>query len=252
MDIIMIIIAMDLKRVLKDIGLGDLEAKIYLVLLESSKLSISEISRKSGIKRPTCYHYIELLLEKDYIKKIPTGKRMLYLAEDPKKILIDLKSKLHDFEQNLDELREKYVENSQKTKIIFYEGKKSIKKIYQDSFKSIGDIYSIFPPEAFLKHFTLDEYEKFELDISDHKFRIKDLVLTDSRFKDISKIKKRVKVDNKYTKKLPASFNSEVDVLIFGNKVALISLKDLSATVIENSSITDLFKNIHDFMWRVV
>ncbi|MDO8576601.1 MAG: hypothetical protein Q7R90_04800 [bacterium] len=41
-----------------------------------------------------------------------------------------------------------------------------------------------------------------------------------------------------------------MDVLISSDKVALISLRDLSAIVIENKDIAELFRNMHSFMWK--
>ena len=58
--------------------------------------------------------------------------------------------------------------------------------------------------------------------------------------------------ENKSDKKLPDWFTSNVDVLIFKDKVALISLSDLSAIVIENKDIADLFVHMHQYMWKTL
>ena len=41
------------ERYLKDIGLGDKEAAVYIALLSFDKALISDISQKAKVKRPT-------------------------------------------------------------------------------------------------------------------------------------------------------------------------------------------------------
>jgi hypothetical protein len=140
--------------------------------------------------------------------------------------------------------------STNKPKVVFYEGKRELKNIYEDLFKTIGDIFSIFPPAAFFENFTEQEYNEFDSSISQYAIKSKDLIVGDKFFKTADRIRKKNGMDNKLTKKLPESFKSNVDVLVYGNKVALISLRDLSAIVVESKDIAELFKSLHATIWR--
>ncbi len=241
----------NLKKVLVDVGLHQLEAKIYLVLLNTARMTVSDIARSSNIKRPTCYQYIDSLLIKGFILKVPIGRRIFYTAVAPTKVLQEVKKRYSKFEKSVQYLEKQYEENIQKPKVIFYEGKNNIKNIYKETFESVGDIKSIFPAQEFFKNFTVEEYHEFDKLIGGYKFKSKDLMMDDNYFKVVNNIRRKNGLDNKITKKLPTSFQNKVDVLIYENKVALISLGDLSAVVIEHKNIAELFNSMHNTLWNV-
>lgn len=235
---------------LTDFGLNEIEAKIYGCLLDNQKMTISEISRSIDSKRTTCYQYLDNLLTKGFIIRIPIGKKMLYGAVDPRKVLQEYKKRFVNFEKNVEEMSQKYDTLVNKPKLIFYEGKRELKNIYEDLFKSVGDIYSIFPTDEFLKNFSLEEYDEYDKIINEHKFSSRDLIIDGKNYSKIDEVRRKNATDNKYTKKLPSAFKSNVDVLIYNNKVALISLRDMSAIVIENHDINEFFKSMHTFIWK--
>jgi sugar-specific transcriptional regulator TrmB len=237
-------------KVLQEAGFNEIEAAIYSVLLKSQKMTISEIARAAGVKRPTCYQYLDALLSKDFVVRIPIGKRMFYGAASPKKILASAKKRFSIFEAAVEEMSKQHETSTNKPKVVFYEGKRELKNIYEDLFKTIGDIFSIFPPAAFFENFTEQEYNEFDSSISQYAIKSKDLIVGDKFFKTADRIRKKNGMDNKLTKKLPESFKSNVDVLVYGNKVALISLRDLSAIVVESKDIAELFKSLHATIWR--
>lgn len=237
-------------KTLQEVGLSEVEAVIYLSLLKSSKMTISEIARSTGRKRTTCYQYLDQLLSKDFIVRVPVGKRTYYSAVSPKKVLAAARKRYATFEETVEELEKQYDEATHKPQVEFYEGKREIKNIYEDLFKTIGDNYSIFPPAAFFENFTEQEFYEYESLVSQYSFKSRDLIVGDKFYHKVEQLKKKSGTENKIAKKLPESFKSNVDVLIYGNKVALISLRDLSALVIENKDIADLFKNLHNHIWK--
>jgi sugar-specific transcriptional regulator TrmB len=215
-------------------------------------MTVSDISRETGVKRATCYEYLDFLLTKDFIIRMPVGKRMFYAALEARKILGEFKKKAAHFEEKVAEMEQIHSTAVQKPNVVFYEGKREIKNIYQDLFKTIGDVRSIFPASSFFENFTAQDYEEFDKAISSHALKSRDLFVADKFYKRIKEIRDRNGSANKADKKLPVWFRSNVDVLIFSDKVALISLRDLSATVIQNEDIAELFRNMHDFMWKSV
>ncbi len=239
-------------RALEEMGLPEKAAQIYIALLGKQKMTISEIARDSRIKRATCYEYLDLLLNKDFISRIPVGKRMFYAALEPKKILNDFKKKTHHLEQRINEMSVFHDAAVHKPRIVFYEGKRELKNIYADIFKTVADVYSIFPPATFFENFTVEDYDDWDKEITSYTLKSRDLFIADKHYKKIKEIRDKNGSENKMDKKLPPWFSSNVDVLIYADKVALISLRDLSAIVIENKDIADLFKNMHTFLWKSV
>lgn len=240
----------DFTETLEAAGLSETEAIIYTTLLGSARMTLSEIARTSGVKRATCYQYIDLLLSKDFVVRVPIKKRMFYSAANPKKILAIAKKKYATLEAAVAEMSKQHDRSTNKPKVLFYEGKREIKHIYEDLFQTVGDAYSIFPPSAFFENFTEQEYNEFDAAITQHAFKSKDLIIGDQYFKRIRSIREGHPSADKLTKKLPESFKSNVDVLIHNDKVALISLHDLSALIIESKDIAELFKSMHSSIWK--
>ena len=235
---------------LEHIGLPDKAARIYLALLRHPRLSVAEISRETGIKRPTCYEYLDTLIARDFVIRVPIGRRTLFSPVEPKKVLANQRRRTAAFELCVGQMARVHDAAIHKPKVAFYQGKREIKGIYEDVFRTVGDAYSIFPAEAFFESFTTQDYDEFDKELSVHALTSRDLMVHDRYFKRICEIRKKNGGDRKHTKRLPPDFKSNVDVVIYSQKVALISLKDLSALVIENSDIAELFKNIHNFLWK--
>lgn len=239
-------------QVLQEIGLPEKAAAIYLTLLHKRRMTVAELARESGIKRATCYEYIDYLLVKGFVLREPVGKRIFYSAVKVQKILANFKKKTALLEASVQEMAQIQDEASNAPRVVFYEGKREIKNIYEDLFKTVGDVYSIFPAERFFENFTEDDYDEFDKSVGAHALKSKDLFVADKYYKKIKEIRSKNGSAGKLDKKLPPSFKSNVDVVIYSDKVALISLRDLSAVVIENRDIADLLKNMHEFIWKAL
>lgn len=237
-------------HVLQNIGLPEKEASIYVTLLGQQRMTITELARTSGLKRPTCYEHLDQLLLKGFVRRIPVGKRMLYSAVEPRKILADFKKKTSILEESVREMTEIYENATNKPKITYFEGKREIRNIYEDLFKTVGDARSIFPAGVFFENFSEEDYDEFDRQIGSYALKSKDLLVADRFYKRIKEIRAKNGDANKSDKKLPPWFTCNVDVLIYSDKVALISLRDLSAIVIENRDIASLFKNLHEMAWK--
>lgn len=235
---------------LEAIGIEKKAASLYATLLSNKRLGVAELARQADVKRATCYEHLEVLLKNNFVMRVPVGKRMYYAAVHPKKVLATYKRKAHEFETKLEAMVTLHEEAVNKPRVTFFEGKQELNNIYENLFRSMGDSYSIFPPDAFFSNFTEDEYLNFDKTNSAHAMKTKDLFVSSKHTKRLRELRTNKGFDNKSDKELPEWFTTNVDVLVFSDTVALISLRDLSAIVIENKDIAELFKNIHTFMWK--
>lgn len=236
--------------ILQDIGLTEKEAAIYMALLSKRRLSVAELARESNVKRATCYEHLDALSKRGFVRREPVGKRTFYSAVDPQRILSDFKKRAAILEAGVKEMAQIQDEAMDKPRVTFFEGKTEIRRIYEEMFQTVGDTRSIFPPKAFFESFSAQEYDEFDKMITAHVFRSKDLFVNDHFYKRIKEIRAKNGGTAKSDKRLPSWFTCNVDVLIYSKKVALISLRDLSAIVIENADVAELFKNLHEMAWR--
>lgn len=180
--------------------------------------------------------------------KVPQGKRIFYLAENPEKITNDLREKLVKLEKAVPELSVLYQNPPQKAKVRFYEGREEIKKIYWEAAMSGKDFICCFSYRSYLRLVTKKENDEFFKLIEKKKIKTKDLVEDSKESREYAKHKTSKNIGQ--TKFLPKNFKLKTDFFVYGNKVVMISFSSLTATVIEDQGIADTQRNFLKFMWK--
>src|ERR1700734_1251596 len=79
---------------LKQLDLSDVEAKLYLTLLQTGPASVRDLAQTIDIKRTTAYFYIDQLVEKGLIMKLVKGSKKLVAANEPENLKILVEDKL--------------------------------------------------------------------------------------------------------------------------------------------------------------
>ncbi len=238
----------DIENILEWIGLSKNEAKIYITVLNIGKSGVTEISKKSNIKRTTIYSYINPLLEKSYLKRSIHGKRTFFIAESPKRLLEIFEAKKTDFLKKLPFLEEIYNNNAPKPKVELYEWKKQVKDAYRRMETSWVKVFSFFSPEKFNAIVWEEFEEELESISSKHGTTAKTLLKNDPFWK--RHIKNPHTWNN--SKLLPQDFDLEVDINIVKDTVILISFDPLQAIFIKNKFFADFFKNLHNYFWKIL
>lgn len=236
----------DIARNLIEAGFEPKEVEIYLAVLSLGKATVTDIARKSGVKRTTVYEYLDDLVRKNLVHKTSQGKRIMYLAENPEKIgkLLDYRKK--HFEKILPDLKSVFARSSHKPQIRFYEGIEGMRAIYDEMTKTSQTIYGAFAADKYFSVFNEKDNKKFFENIRESGGQIKDLI------EDTPAGRKHAKSDNYkdigHPKILPEDFKLSVDIMIAGDKVAMISLVNLIGIVIENPEIAELQRNFIKFI----
>ncbi|MDP2837949.1 MAG: helix-turn-helix domain-containing protein, partial [Candidatus Moranbacteria bacterium] len=107
---------------LKNLGLTDKEARIYLALLQVGPATPYQIAKKAQIKRPTAYVIAEELVEKGLIVHIPGESPRRYIARTPDSFFEDAENKLSQAKHILPELRSLQKGVEEKPSILYFEG----------------------------------------------------------------------------------------------------------------------------------
>ncbi|MFA5871817.1 MAG: helix-turn-helix domain-containing protein [Parcubacteria group bacterium] len=233
---------------LKEAGFEEKEAEIYLAVLELGKATVSDISRKAGIKRTTIYEYLEKLLNESLIHKTVKGKRVYYAAENPDKLVNILEKRKRKISSILPQLQGIFDVSRHIPQVRFYEGIEGMRTIYDEMTKTSQTIYGVFSADKYFSVFNKDDNERFFQNIREHGGQIKDVIENSPVGKKHAKSKYYEGIGT--PKILPKDFRLSVDLMVAGNKVAMLSLVNLAGVIIENSEIADLQRNFIKFMRR--
>ena len=99
---------MQILNILKQLGLSEKKARIYLALLELGGGSVIDIAKKTKIKRTTVYNILPELMDEGLIIKTKRHSQTFYLAEDPENLKDSLQSKLELVDQAIPQLTNIY------------------------------------------------------------------------------------------------------------------------------------------------
>lgn len=116
---------------LKNLGLSEKEAKIYLALLQLGPSTPYQIANKAEIKRPTAYVIAEELVEKGLIVHVPGEDKKRYIARTPDAFIEEQGEKLRAARAILPELRSFQKGTVEKPSIMYYEGAEGVRQAYE-------------------------------------------------------------------------------------------------------------------------
>lgn len=130
---------------LKEIGLSDSEAKIYLALLKLGEATVSEISQSSGLHRTNIYDSLEKLKEKGLVSYLSRENRQFLRATDPENLITYLKEREESAKEIIPELKEMQSRISEKITVEILKGKEGMKAALKDILQKKEEVigYSI-------------------------------------------------------------------------------------------------------------
>jgi len=239
---------MEIHEILAQIGLDKLETDVYLATLELGESTVLPIAKKAGIKRTYCYDILAELQQKNLVTYFEKNGRRRYIAEDPARISQMMLERLKEFNALLPELKSIQNSSTVKPKIRFYEGKEGVISVYENFFLNAKEIFALASPNHIYKYIG-DYFGEYSAKILAKKVKVRELVTPDgasaSYLASFQKPFQEARV-------LPKSVKLSTDMVIFDNKLAMISYaNEIHAVVIESSSIVEAQKTLFELIWEI-
>jgi len=237
---------------LKEFGLSEKEAKIYLASLELGESTATDISIKSNLPRTLVYDILERLIEQGLVSySIKSGKKN-FVAVHPNEFLSIIREKETAISSIMPDLEELYKkEGTKRPKVEIYEGVEGMKSVMNDilnsgvkeffGYGSSRSSYEIIP--AFM-----DEW---------HKKRIKQKLIMKIIYNKSKRAKekvKNIKSSLKLTKYrfMPIDLESPTATVIYADKVVLQSwIKEPFAVMIKSKEMADNQKRYFEELWKL-
>lgn len=234
------------EQALQSIGLTEKETKIYLSSLELGQDSVTHIAKKSGIKRPTVYLILESLQARGLINTLTKGKKTLYGAEEPQKLLSVVAEKQRALQTVLPFLEALNNRRTTKPKVRFYEGKEGILRIYEEMFEtkemrfwgSVEEVQKYFP--EIVQWFEQLSYK--------NKPKIFDILPDTPANRAYARRVVRAGCQIRF---FPPSATLKIDSMLAGNKLSLNAFfPEPHGLIIESEAITQSFKALWELAWQ--
>jgi len=241
---------------LKDLGLSEKEAKVYLATLELGSSSVQRIARKAGVNRATTYVMIESLIKQGLLSSFEQGKKRFFAATHPSQLLRLIKQK----ELATQELRENLEKDllpqllsihniaGDKPKVRFFEGKAGLQAIRDDFLRTTDrQIEAIYPWEGYTKVFTEKETQEYRQQRKKKNIFVK-AIYTSTENKRLPSPVEHSEAKYVQFKKFPIF----ADITLYNNKIAIVSFSKTMpiGIIIEDKQITETFRSLFNLAWQ--
>ncbi len=239
---------------LKNIGLSDKEAKVYLAMLELGPASVLEIAAKAGVNRPTAYVQIESLKKMGLTSSHTKDRKQLFIAESPSQLehILDIRNKELDQQKTelksiLPELGAMFNLGDEKPLVRYFEGKEGLLRMQEEFLKTkITEILGIFSADAVYELFPdhKDTYTSRRI----KKKILSKVIYTSKKGHILAETDAESLRKSKYLP--PEKMPFTADITIFGNNIAISSLKGkIGGAIITNTEVANSFKTLFQLVW---
>lgn len=256
---------MELIKQIQELGLTEIESKIYLAVLNLKETTVLEVARNTGIKRATVHFNIENLINKGLVNQIKiNNKRMITPAElDSISTLLDKKKQEIEkiesgFEDLLLNLKKTYIESDNQTVdsnqgIIskYFEGKEAVKVIYDEAFSS-SELKTIVNLNLIARIFP-ENFEKITESLKNGVLvKVQEIVehsdISDEAVKTFSQLG-----DYEYRYLSNEIHFKNMDIMIYSGKVAIIDVSNqISGIVIEGKGFSNFALSLFALYWSMI
>jgi sugar-specific transcriptional regulator TrmB len=236
------------EKYLKEIGLSEKEAEVYLYLLQGDSFSILDISKKTKINRTTIYPVIKSLAEKGLVSETTTNAKTHYQAESPdrletyierQKILLDENSK--KIKDIIPQLKSTQREMGERPVVKYFEGKEGIISVNEDLFSNPVEgekAYFIYPKDLILESFKDGETKNFKQARIKNKIHGQAIYTYEKGEIPSDETSDRVRIDG-------SKYPIKSDITIYKDKVRIATLgKKLGGIYIQSTDLAETLKNL--------
>jgi sugar-specific transcriptional regulator TrmB len=234
---------------LKNAGLSENEAKVYLAALELGETSVYRLAKKSLVKRTTTYLAVETLKEKGLMNSYTSNNVAVCFAENPKKLAEMLEDKKKALDKVMPELLAFTNLIDKKPKIQFFEGHGAYREVFKDVLRYPGSEMLGTLNEKFL---DFDNYfmSYFIPKRKEKKIWARILFPSSKELRTIAQDEDKHFFQSRTVQS--EKFKVEIEMVIYGgNKIGMVSYDEEIAIIIESQMIHNTQKSFFETMWEI-
>ncbi len=244
--------ATDPTQLLKNLGLSDKAAKVYLACLELGEATVQDLARRAKLKRTTIYYTLEELKDIGAVFQTKRNKKIYFLPEEPMNLLKRVRERIWEVERSIDVLEDKKHAVFHKPRIYFLYGPSGFKHIWDMIFQSKQKEFRILTEGVNFLDFVKERYILEEIIKTKKKLGISSRqLIVDSEY--AREIVEKDSQENRQSKILPAKYQLPFTEVITKEFVAFISPRwDNTLFVVENERFAETRKAAFEMLWEKI
>lgn len=238
----------DITPTLRSLGLLESEVKVYLAALEGGPSTVIDLASATRLSRPATYTAIETLTERGLMSTVQAGKKRLFSAEHPDRLLqyakrreSELAERVADLERALPDLALRV--GGEKPIVKSFEGKEGIQAIIEDIREArpqrIDEITNV---DAMRTVLAQGELQPIRLELERIGTRVRGLYAG-------SNLRPSPNTDARVLPERLRRFKGNISVS--GKRIAIITFTGkLHSIMIESEDLADTLRTLFDLAWE--
>lgn len=239
---------MEPKDLLQKLGLNEKESLVYTALVERGPSTVSAIARTCGLYRPQIYAVIPLLQNKGLITLFPKGKQRRYVAENPAKLQSMLEATTQDLGRAMGVLEALYNAQGGRPIIKYLEGPQGLKMVLTDLLHTMKRGETYYRVTSVHSYDSLRQYLPENYTRQRNAKQLERYIITNENIAGQTK-----NLLDRAVKAIPpesALLEHDINVIIYGPKVAFIDYRTETAMIIESQTIADLQRELFLLLYK--
>ena len=235
---------------LQQLGLTEIEAKVYLHLLKLGSTKTGPLVKKTELHRATVYDVLKRLMEKGLVSFITKEKTKYFEATTPLYLLNKIEEEKKTLQEKM-ELTQRLIKDLEKIKAegkqvanaSIFQGIPGVKTMFTEILSTKE--YWVIGSRGKFKEVLGEYYEIFQ---KRKKFlKIQSKILLSESLRN-SEYTKPIYGEIKY---LPKEFDSPISTYIYKNKVSIILfIEPPTLFMLENEALVKSYKQYFDLLWK--
>jgi sugar-specific transcriptional regulator TrmB len=241
---------------LAQLGLDERQVGIYRALHKLGPASIRDVAAEAGVNRGSTYETLKHLVTMGLVSYLPKGKRRVFQAEDPERLLTLGQEKQQALASAMDELRRDIIPELKQSrtefspdKVRFYEGDDGVELVLRDILECTGrsddKTYSVISTKALREH-LYRPFPNFTRTRVQRGISVKVIAVGEGG--DEAELAER--------KWLPAGAKTDASyIAIYPPKVAMITLANSNypvVVIIDSAAIASTQQLLFDTLWSLL
>lgn len=244
------------KELSKHLGIDEREAGVYLAMLEVGECTVATLVKNLDLPRTSVYLLISRLSKKGLVSQTTIGKKIYYSPASPerlKSIAIESEKKAKENRENIEKILPElsFLANyKEKPKIQYFSGREGIKAIFEDLLDSgevknyyIGSMEKVASVvgERYLKEWM---HRRVKAGIFSYGVRVRSEELPARAYRSSRKMMREIRY-------APENFDSPFYIVIYGDRVAMVSNKqERFGLIIESQDLAKTQKSLFEVLWQ--
>lgn len=245
--------AKHLLTTLRNIGLDEEEAALYLTGLELGMAPASDYAKAAGMNRITAYNTLEDMVESGHMSVIKRERGKCYSPVSPEALSSEVRKHADALEQSVHELKSLRGSEYRKPTVRFFQGWEGVRHVYDDTLTAKTDILN-FANSAVVRSYWPDYDSEYVAERVRRGIHLRGIAPDDATGRKVHGEDRRMLREIRLVSAKDFDFTNEIN--IYDHKVAICSFpsgksaQEAFGVIIESKEVAETQRQIFEMAWR--